>query len=533
VFALVAIIAASTSLSLYWVFTVPIFEAPDEQTHFDYALNIYSAGRLITVRESLREWNSPPYDRHVFTEYLIRESGVRSMQFNPSVKAPAGYGTKTFYDRLDLQAPREDSGGLTAQSRTGYSYIGVYPAGYYAVLAAWMKLLRIFSNRITVLFFGARIFSVMLLVPTLVLIYATARELRLASARALLFTGIVGLFPMTTFVSSYIQADNLSLTLVMLCCYLALRLRRKPEDARLLLFLGIALGILCMTKNHVYLATFLAILPMAAADQLTGRRKTIGWPRFIGFILAPTLVVICIQAWIMYGANRYPVLSDPVMNHDDLLRAASSGKWAVVSFLIDGAGLAFSNFYLNGSTPLNVSTCATFWGLFGWVDTPLIIMSPSKTEVINDLIALLNVVVFALTLFRLQQVATRLILIAKRGRWRLALSFALSNPLLNAYFLFTVLMFGLFMLVRKSLAPQGRNWFPFILPIFMVGAQYASKALSHRLARRAFASLILTCLVLYCIVGSYYAIRAINKRYYGTLYQTQSANGDSSSGWHS
>jgi len=49
----------------------------------------------------------------------------------------------------------------------------------------------------------------------------------------------------------------------------------------------------------------------------------------------------------------------------------------------------------------------------------------------------------------------------------------------------------------------------------MVGAEYASKALYHRFARRAFSLFLLTCLLLYCIAGSYYAIRAINARYYG------------------
>src|SRR5215472_6192012 len=80
-----AIITLSVILSIYWVFAVPIYQAPDEPLHLDYALNIYSAGRPISARESLRDWNAAPGDYHVFTQYLIRESSFYSMGFNTSV----------------------------------------------------------------------------------------------------------------------------------------------------------------------------------------------------------------------------------------------------------------------------------------------------------------------------------------------------------------------------------------------------------------------------------------------------------------
>jgi 4-amino-4-deoxy-L-arabinose transferase-like glycosyltransferase len=437
------------------------------------------------------------------------------MLFKPGVKAPPGYGTAEFYRKLDANAPAERSGQFAGAQRTGYNFITVYPLGYYSALAMWLKVVSGFSDRISVLFFGARIFSVLLLVVSLILCYSVCRELRIGPRRALVLTAIVGAFPMTTFVSSYVQADNLSLTVVLLCCYLALLFRRKDTDARLLMMLGMALALLFLTKYHFYCVVFLVVLPMLLADKICRRHRNIGWARLLAWVLVPTVMAVLIQVWVTHTSNMPSLGHNPSTNHEEILRAAASGKWAVVSFLFDGAGQAFSNFYLNVSKQTGVSTCATFWGCFGWVDAPLIIMSPAKTEIINDVIALFNVIVFALTLIRLQQVATRLILIARRGRWRTALSITFSNPLLNAYFVFTVLMFGLFMVVRKSFAPQGRNWFPFILPIFVVGAQYASKALSHRLARRGFAAFILACLLLYSVVGSYYAIRSINDRYYG------------------
>jgi hypothetical protein len=118
-------------------------------------------------------------------------------------------------------------------------------------------------------------------------------------------------------------------------------------------------------------------------------------------------------------------------------------------------------------------------------------------------------------LFRLENVVTRLILIARQGRWRRALFVGFSNPLVNAYFLFTVGLTSFFMVVRYSFVPQGRDWIPFILAIFMMGTEYGPRALSHRRTQAVFSALVTAGLVLYCLLGSYYAIRMLRVRYYG------------------
>src|SRR5262249_34716168 len=211
---LALIIAGATSLSLYWVFLVPVFQSPDETAHLDYAFNIYSAGRLITAREPCHRWNAAPPSKpwHVYTEYLIANTNSRAMFWHFEAKAPPGYGTSEFYNRLDNGAPSESGENMEGAPKDKLrleDLIGEYPFGYYAAVAAWMGMLHRFSGRLTVLFFGARIFSVLLLIPTLLLIYAVSRELRFTKKRALLFTGIVAFFPLTTFVSSYVQPDNL------------------------------------------------------------------------------------------------------------------------------------------------------------------------------------------------------------------------------------------------------------------------------------------------------------------------------------
>lgn len=520
---LASIVASAASLSLYWMFLVPIYEAPDEQTHLDYALNIYSAGRLISVREPYHAWNFGPLPQHgealgnvyhVYTSYLVQISDLDRIAFNPAVKAPSNYGSKRFYADLDIHAPPEMSGDLAGQQkpwdvsgRNGYQ--DVYPFGYYAATAAWMRLVRLLSARLSVLFFGARSFSVLLLICSLLLVYANAREMRFTQARALLLTAIIGGFPLTSFVSSYVQPDNLCLTLVLLCSYLALVLRRKPDARGTLALLGMALGILSVTKYHTFIAVLLPILGMLAADKLARRMRNVGWGRLASSLLIPLSIGAVIQMWITWGSSTAGLVSNANTVHTGASVALSQGTWAFINFLMDGLGGAFSNFYLSGST------FQSFWGLFGWADTPLVIVSPEINEAIRSLIALLNCIVFGLALVRLERVITRLILVARRGRSRQALSIAFSKPLLNGCFLFTTGLFVLYMLVRNQFAPQGRDWFPFILPLFLVGIDYAPKALTHRRTRQTFSTLIIGGLLLYCAIGGYYSIHSVVHRFYG------------------
>src|SRR5438132_52085 len=86
----------------------------------------------------------------------------------------------------------------------GLVLLRLYPFGYYALLAAWIRAVQICHGGITGLFFGARLLSVALLAVSLLLTYVTARELRLGRALALAVTALIGFLPLTSFMSSYI-----------------------------------------------------------------------------------------------------------------------------------------------------------------------------------------------------------------------------------------------------------------------------------------------------------------------------------------
>jgi len=510
--ALSAVILGAMGLASYWVFLVPILEAPDEQLHIDYALNIYSAGRLISAREPYHAWNTPipPMQLnvemvvHVYTRYLIEASDLKRILFHPSEKIAAAYAAKGYYSDLDRNAPDEKSGDMDGEPRVIVSFTTVYPYGYYSLVGAWMGVLGHFSHRLTVLFFGARMLSVILLGVSLLLVHATARELRFGRGRSILLTAIIGFFPLTSFVASYVQPDNLAFTMVMLCAYLALLVKRR-HNKNTLLFLGLSLGLLCVTKYHYYICVLIPILGMLLACRLGGSLKGIRWKTLITITFLPTFLLMFVQIWINYGSRMGPL--NPPPGPFGPLREASTGIVTLTHFVWRGLVEGFDNFYMSGTT------FTSFWGRFGWMDTPLVIVSAQVDDSIRSGIRIFTVVTLALMLIRLGQVVARLVVVARRGHWRSALHVAFANPLLNALLLFTPFMLAVAALLGHAAADQGRNWLPFILPIFLVTMQYAPKALP-RPANTVLSNILTVGLTLYCVFGSYYSIQSIIARFY-------------------
>ncbi len=120
----------------------------------------------------------------------------------------------------------------------------------------------------------------------------------------------------------------------------------------------------------------------------------------------------------------------------------------------------------------------------------------------------------ALSLLRLGRVAWKLGRLWRRGRRTAAVRIAASNVPINSYFLFTVLMVVLYVRLGNRFGAQGRNWLPFLLPIFLTAVAYAPRALAPRRVRRAFAAALLAALLLFDGVGGYYALQTVRNRYY-------------------
>jgi hypothetical protein len=485
---LAAIVLASVGLSIRWAFLVPIFQAPDEPFHLDYALCLNEHRAFYRARDLQPPF--PGYLVHPFTPYLWFKTGGNLIAQHAEVKVSADYGSRAYFEALDREAPGRDPGKLT----TPPCYMTFNTYGYYAVLALWIELLRLINDHVVFIFFGCRLFSVFLLACTIMLTYGTLRELRCSRLFAFVMTACIGCFPMTSFVSSYIQPDNLGLLLVSLSWYLALLYRRRPAAHWIGALLGLALGYLLVTKQHFYLCVFVPITGMLVMEVIGRPRPLIGLARLAAFLILPSILFGSAFVWSIWGTKPF--------------YAQAAGHASFRRYLVDGFGGAFLD-YFQGTTHLS------FWGIFGCMDAPLLIRGYRTTELVNFLIQTLTWIVLALTLARIEHVASSLIRLSrKRGR-RCAFRLLCSNPVTNSYFLLTVFMFFIYIRTANRIGAQGRHWAPFLLPILFCAVTYAPRALSFRRAQRALSALVATGLVLYVIVGSYYGLRTIDERYYG------------------
>src|SRR5262249_26631458 len=135
--ALAAVVLAAAAQTLLWVFLVPIYQAPDEAEHLDYALAINAHRGLFLVQNTT--FRALPGAVHPYTRYLHQRTRTGEVAFRPAVKMPPGYGTAAFYEALDRDAPAADSARIDRPSQLA----AVYPFGYYTLLAGWIELVRL------------------------------------------------------------------------------------------------------------------------------------------------------------------------------------------------------------------------------------------------------------------------------------------------------------------------------------------------------------------------------------------------------
>lgn len=462
---LAAIILLSCMLTIHRAFIVPIFQAPDEISHFDYAVSIYSAGRLLNVREAPSGWNVAPKTygndwekiTHVWTQYLCEATGYENVMVHESARISPDYGSRAYFEELDRNAPRETARESSPENNPWL--LRGYPFGYYTVLALWLYLVSLFTDSLVNLFFAARLFSVLLLACNLSLAYWMCRLLGLTERRALALTAIIGFFPLTTYVSSAVQPDNLSLTLALLT--FCLTLRGKPAWA------GLVLGCLLVTKYHVFLWVALPVFALCAAR---------GQWRAIARALPAIVLLGCVQLWVQYGDHL-------------------ANNFHFTTHLRTGVKAALRDYYYYGGYAFG-----TYWATpYGWKLLP----APLKEAL------------WAATMVALALTALRLMLgwveIVKRRSVR----FALSNPVLNAHLLYLGFMVALYAATENSFVAQGRHFYPFFVSGLWLAAEYAPSAIRHKKARTVVRFVVYATLLAGCVVLQYQSLQAIRLRYYG------------------
>ena len=492
---LAAIVLVSTLVALAWVFYVPMFEAPDETVHFEYSAALYSAGGLVAPRDA-SHLTVPPGRTIPNPAALEDHAAVAVIAEKQDVKAPAGYGGGSYYAAVDgavVSGPKDPQ--LFSPPLLRY-----YPFGYYLLDAAVMGTAALLTNSPVALFFAARALSAALLAISLVLTYLLFRRLRCGPTLALALTGVVGLFPMTSMLSSSVQSDSLSFTLSTLALVAALEVRRRPHDLRWTAVLGLALGFLLVTKVHYFAIVAAAVGAMIVTQRIHARDAR-AWPREAALLIVPAVVLEMIQVWTQWGSP--PLIAAAQLGDiPDYRSALASGPAGIAAY----AGKIISFTFLDHTFGREFSS---FWGAFGWVDTPLVLGSPAITVAVWFLIAGMSILLLACTLIRIGQVAYRLVRVARRGQVRRALSMAFSNPVAISYFFLAGFLFS----VEGYPGIQGRYYFPLLPAVFWVALKYAPRALPGKFGPALF-RMQAAGLVAYTVAGAIFAFPTLTARFY-------------------
>lgn len=496
-----------------WAFFLPIFLNPDEDSHYDYALTMFSAGRPMRADEHV-----VGRDTHPVVEYLMRETHAREQRLDLNVGAPRGYGTATYFHELDARAPHAS---LSASINPAPYISRLYPIGYYALAAAAVAIGDTASHHSAVAqFFSARILSIALLVPTLWFTWQMLVELRLVRRRVSAIFACVALMPLTAWMFASVQPDVLVCALVAPITYVSLRWRNAPAESKHLIVLGFLLAALAATKLHYFAAMYLPIAAMLAA-RLPWRSMPRSAAFAIGSISIPPVLAIV-------GTGRFlhttEVVTGICQSPSGLSVALKEGAGATAQFFALGLQRGLRGTFLDVSG-------SSFWlNYTAYRNTPLDIISHPFSSALTLILQALSVVMAILFVVRVYRIGRGIFNVAIRRSWRTAATIATSNILVNSLLTFIFIIYGFQLYVGGDIPMQGRYWLPFLPAIWLVTFTIAPRALPRRLsipvARVAF-----VLVFGFATLASAYTFSSLHERFYDTHPNDSPSNEFTSAIW--
>lgn len=481
---LLAIISLAVGLSTYRVFQVPILQCPDEDTHFDYAIAIFSNGGLLQASKAPHSgWHTKSvaayYDweriSHILTLHLSTFTNMLELRVSEANKVSADYGTAEYFARLDAAAPKVPMAQSLVTPADNPWILAAYPFGYYSAVALVIKAVSLWSDSLVMWFFAARLFSVVLLAGSIVALYGFVRELKFRAVTALTITAGFATLPIANYIGSCIQPDNLGLFAVLITTFFGFRILRVPTPWAYLGF-ALSLSLLASTKNQFFL---FAAPPLLLA--LWVRRRLTFWSGLL--LMIPTACAIAGHLWVTSGAPVF--LSDHIQRSSNWLL---SGLNALRDFWLGGG--AFRSFW---------STSYAYVSLPLLVKAPLLILSPAM-------------VVLALWFYwRSFSFAVRLWRNESPNR---ALRFITANPALTAHASFSGFMVLLYTYTDNGFYAQGRHFLPFVPAGILLVLIYLPRLIPWRQWRRPASVILIAGLFVYNATASLHMIRATQARYY-------------------
>jgi 4-amino-4-deoxy-L-arabinose transferase-like glycosyltransferase len=246
--ALVALMTVSLLLAVAWASLVPAFQAPDEQSHFNYV-------QTIGTRFALPGDPARPFFSTQVTQGI---AAVNSDQVAAQIEVKPEWDPRVeaTWAATEEQAPRDDAGGPGPGS--------AYPPTAYA----WMALGYAGASSGTLFdeLLGGRLMSALWLPVTVLGTWLLAGEV--FRRRRLLQTAaaaVPALAPMVAFVAGSVSPDGMLYAIWTLCLWLGVRCIRRGVPLGSAAAFFALVGVACTIKPVSY-----ALLPPAALVLILG-----------------------------------------------------------------------------------------------------------------------------------------------------------------------------------------------------------------------------------------------------------------------
>lgn len=488
----------SAALAAVWVFTVPLLQQPDEDSHLDYALAIRTAGHPV-------RWNDRPLASSAdqatspLLQLLEDRTDFRAVHHHPETRMPPGYGSPAYFRDLDRQAST-----LAPPDKLPILVV-IYPVGYYGLLAVMLAVASPITGTVEALLAG-RLLSVALMALGVGLVYPLAIRSGAGRVAALALTAAVGFFPLTAFVGSALQPDILAFAIMNAALLAALRLRDQPCIARAWI-LGAALGALALTKEQ-----FFAVAVLTTGTTVAAAAPWRTLTRLAAIAAIPVTLALSLQSWLVWGYSGRAIEAQATAirpGYGAFMNAVHGGVGSFLEFAGAQISASTADYFCCGQVAIS------FWGKFGWLDTPLVFGSVAVTAVLRVAIALLSVLVVTLVIVRGAVDGPRLARLCTRGAgrqvvWRLG-----SQPAVTSAIAFTVVVYALDLYTGRTLHPQGRYWLPVLPGIIFTATRWAPAVISDRRVRLALSVSLLVGFIVYGVVAAPFALYDIHQRYFG------------------
>lgn len=332
---LILLLCATFFLRVLWAAVFPAFQAPDELAHFAY------------VQDLGEEWTLTPNDEMPTNITVIGELATTGgLPFNPEAIQDFQPGSRDGWkEEAIADLPRD----LRTQRNEGeVNPARDYPPLYY-FLASLVYRPVAGQDALTILF-TIRVFSAVLSTLTILFGYLALKRFfgqeMLAAGTILAIT----FMPMYIYMGAAINPEVLVCLLFAVLIYLMTRALEDGLSFRTNLAMAIVIGLGLWTKQ-----TFLVAIPMYLTLfgflYLRGKLSIGDAARHLGVAAAALLVM---TSWLYLGGF---IRTSPDYTGEDPVTQTRS--------LSD-----FKN-HFEEYWPFFRWTFDTFWGMYGWIDTPL------------------------------------------------------------------------------------------------------------------------------------------------------------------